>query len=511
MLKRRQYRHLTVDRQATTDFHTVEQLGPTQHMTPEGFLLCKDVPVARTGVMLYGHGEVPVAPGPDGVARVERGPEELFAPETIASYNGKPVVNEHPDDLVNPVNWAKYSVGITLNPRRGEGEQEDVMLADLLITDLHAIRDVRANKREVSAGYTADYEQTGIGTGRQANIIGNHVALVQRGRCGPRCAIGDQATTEKGTDAMPTPTLRRRESTVKLVRRLFRDAEEDLASALGGSDEGAMDEDDSKPTPADSGGDGHTHIHIHTGAAPAAPADAGAAAPALPGDDKSAAEELGDGMNTPTKDDPVEMRFQALEAAVAKLTSVLQKLVGQEEEEGHEGLEKPAPVGEGDQQKTGDEALGSEDLMSGNDKPTMDSAALQTNFQQLLSDAEVLVPGARLATFDAAKPRKFTIDAMCSMRRQVLGNVAMSAQGSALLASVHDGDLRLATMDCAAVAKLFKDAASAKKAANNAVATADAEKVPAQLKDSAERGHVGKFTSIKELNAFYAAHHGQGK
>ena len=24
-------------------------LGPTQRLTPEGFLLCKDVPIARTG------------------------------------------------------------------------------------------------------------------------------------------------------------------------------------------------------------------------------------------------------------------------------------------------------------------------------------------------------------------------------------------------------------------------------------------------------------------------------
>ena len=31
-----------------------EQIGPMQAMTPEGFLLCKDVPIARTGVMTYG-------------------------------------------------------------------------------------------------------------------------------------------------------------------------------------------------------------------------------------------------------------------------------------------------------------------------------------------------------------------------------------------------------------------------------------------------------------------------
>ena len=47
---------------------------------------------------------------------------------------------------------------------------------------------------EVSCGYDADYEQTEPGRGTQRNIIGNHVALVTRGRAGPRVAIKDHST-----------------------------------------------------------------------------------------------------------------------------------------------------------------------------------------------------------------------------------------------------------------------------------------------------------------------------
>lgn len=514
MFKRKSNKALTMDRMGTKDFHTVEQLGPKQSMTPEGFLLCQDVPVARVGVMLYGPGEVPISAGPDGVARVERGPEELFREETIASYNGKPVVNEHPDDLVDSTNWQRYSVGTVLNPRRGEGEDADVMLADLLITDMSAIRDVRANKREVSAGYTADYEQTGEGAGRQANIIGNHVALVQRGRCGPRCAIGDHDPTLKGNDTMPTPTLRRRQSAVTIARRVFRDAEEDLAAALADADGG---DDDTKDPPADDtggggGGDGHTHIHIHTNAAPAAPAEPAAgpdpgADPAAGGDPtKSAAHELGDGMDPDETDDPMDQRMKAVEAAVAKITKVLQKLVGAEQEEGHEGLESPAPVGEGDQQ-TKDEAdptMPPEDETDPTKSVTQDSAALSTNFQRMLADAEVLVPGFRMPTFDAAKPRKLTIDAMCSTRRAVLGNMVATRDGASLLSTImKTTDHRLDYRSCGEIATIFKDAAAAKKAANNNAATKDAGRVPEPVVKP-HTNTVGKFSTPAELNSFYA-------
>lgn len=76
--------------------YTVHRLGPKRALTPEGFLLCEDVPVARTGEMLYGPGEVPVEPGPDGLIRISRTPDEVFRPETLASCIGKPVPGDIP-------------------------------------------------------------------------------------------------------------------------------------------------------------------------------------------------------------------------------------------------------------------------------------------------------------------------------------------------------------------------------------------------------------------------------
>ena len=51
--------------------------------------------------------------------------------------------------------------------------------------------------REVSCGYDADYEQTSPGKGKQSNIIGNHLALVDQGRAGHAYAIQDHKGAKK--------------------------------------------------------------------------------------------------------------------------------------------------------------------------------------------------------------------------------------------------------------------------------------------------------------------------
>ena len=191
----------------TTDFnssgasryYTVAKLGPKRSLTPEGYLLCLDVPVARTGEMLYAEGEITDADGnmihggQDGIIRVTRGPEDLFRPETIASFEGKPITLGHPDEFVTPENYKKYAVGTMSNVRRGTGIDDEFMLADLLIKDQEAIDAIQKDGiEEVSNGYEADYEQQQPGRAAQRNILGNHNALVPQGRCGPRCAIGDE-------------------------------------------------------------------------------------------------------------------------------------------------------------------------------------------------------------------------------------------------------------------------------------------------------------------------------
>lgn len=184
----------TTDRANTHDrnlFYLADQIGEKRSTTPEGFLVCHDVPIARTGTQVYATDEVPIDAGPDGLIRIDRLPDEVFRPDTLASFEGKPVTVEHPNDFVTPENWQRLAVGFAQNVRRGQGVQDDLILADLVITDEAAIRYVNEKLPEVSAGYTAEYEQTEPGRGVQRDIVGNHVALVERGRAGPRCSIQD--------------------------------------------------------------------------------------------------------------------------------------------------------------------------------------------------------------------------------------------------------------------------------------------------------------------------------
>ena len=182
----------------TTDkgrFFTTEDIGIKRSTTPEGFLVCHDVPIARTGQQLYLSSEVPVEDAGNGEVRIDRLPEEVFRQETIASFEGKAVTVEHPNDFVTPENWQQLAVGTVQNVRRGDGLQDDLLIADLIITDAAAIKYINESLPEVSAGYEARYEQTEPGRGVQRDIVGNHVALVERGRAGPRCSIQDKEPT----------------------------------------------------------------------------------------------------------------------------------------------------------------------------------------------------------------------------------------------------------------------------------------------------------------------------
>lgn len=185
-------------------YHTTSALSENIRVTPEGYLLCLDVPVARTGVMHYLPEELPeeiAAHATEETVLVYRLPEDVFAPETVASFEGKPVTVGHPEGFVTPDNWKELACGHAQNVRRGEGEASDLLLADLLITDQEAIFLIAPKQggkpedkplREVSCGYDAEYEEMAPGVGRQFAIVGNHIALVPHGRCGSRCAIQDK-------------------------------------------------------------------------------------------------------------------------------------------------------------------------------------------------------------------------------------------------------------------------------------------------------------------------------
>ena len=162
--------------------------------TPEGFLVCHNVPVARVGTQEYLGNEVG-KPSKD-IVTVYRRPGEVFKKSAIDSFEGKPVTNDHPPKLVEGGDAMAYLKGVCKNVHRGTGDDSDKVVADLVIYDPVLISLIENGKREISAGYTCSYADYN-GELEQVDIVGNHIAVVDKGRAGNSVAIRDEKPTRR--------------------------------------------------------------------------------------------------------------------------------------------------------------------------------------------------------------------------------------------------------------------------------------------------------------------------
>ena len=262
--------------------------------TPEGFLICKDVPIARTGTQQYRGCEFG-APVGDALYNVQRPEAEVFDRAAVASFEGKPVCDEHPEEDVTPDNYGRYMKGVCRDVRRGDGDLSNCLVADLVIYDADLINKIEAGKREISCGYDCLWNPTSDSSYDQLEIRGNHVAVVDRGRAGHKVAIRDTADDKKGGTKMSKSLIGR------ILRALARDESttpEDMEAAakLAGSSDA-----EPRPQPAP------------------APAPAAPAAPATPAPTAVPQPE-----NKPAAmDEATEARFKKIEDALEAISSKL--------------------------------------------------------------------------------------------------------------------------------------------------------------------------------------------
>jgi hypothetical protein len=178
-----------------------------QFQTPEGYRIYKDVPIARTGFQQYLGREIKKNPGykpewgigDDELVTVYRPLEEVTAPETLASFEGKSVLDEHPSDpqiLVDALDeYESTSKGHAQNIRVGSpmDDGETPLLADLHVKHPDLNVKVDDGVRDVSCGYTFELGKDADGRYVQRKIRGNHVAIVPKGRAGSEVGIKDSA------------------------------------------------------------------------------------------------------------------------------------------------------------------------------------------------------------------------------------------------------------------------------------------------------------------------------
>lgn len=527
-------------------YYSDSQIGKTRAETPEGFLVCVDVPIARTGTQVYDAEDIPeIPPLPDGTIVMERPAEEVFAAAAIASFEGKPVTNDHPDgEMVNPRNWKDHLVGHVQNVRPGVGDQAGLLLADLFINDPDAIADINAGKVEVSCGYDHAVEPVGRGRGRQTKIVGNHVALVDFGRCGPRCAIGDSdmatvTTRDKGLSG--------------LLRRAFHAKDKAELTAIE-KDAAEVGELTSDPDCRDQA------VHIHLGGNPQ-----------IMGDAKDATE--GETMVDSARDKAINARMDKMEKGLDRVVDALTKVAkrldaraprddmdpeamdeqdpftaedetaeerreredrargrdGEESEEEKEARLKKEKREREEDGRRGRDEFGEAPPIKGGRKilgeleftdplgdrgrvgdrrdlrreagardsrriQAHDSEDLRDDFDSTLSDAEIILPGVRLMSFDGRSPRKVTVDRMCAYRRRVVTDALRDDEARDLIIDANGGRVpEIRTAACDTVRVLFTGAASLKRAQGGGVR-------PAARINGARDGQKSMIVKMQEAN-----------
>ena len=173
-----------------------------------GFWDIKNNPLTKEGVFKYRGDQIDPEGKKWGLDQkrtylVYRPLSEISNPETLKSFDGVPFIDEHdmlgegctPSDCKN-IAGTIYNVHI-------EGRK---MVGDFKIYSDNIKREIRNGKKELSLGYRASFEKRpGIFDGVpydfvQVGIVGNHVALVNRGRCGSDVRIFDKSLV---CDSMP--------------------------------------------------------------------------------------------------------------------------------------------------------------------------------------------------------------------------------------------------------------------------------------------------------------------
>jgi len=151
----------------------------------QGFLVFRNVPLTRVGVFKYSDGTLTW-----GELRTER---EVFAEDSMRSFENAVVTDDHPEKFVTPDNVKDVQAGHGGSKVFRDGDF--LKIDSLTITDPHTIQKIRDGKQELSCGYTVQHllnkgmHEDGPHEFEHTKIRGNHYAVVDRGRAGPHCRL----------------------------------------------------------------------------------------------------------------------------------------------------------------------------------------------------------------------------------------------------------------------------------------------------------------------------------
>ena len=155
-----------------------------------GFLTLTGV-LARTGFQDYYGLEISDELEPMKKYSVFRPKEEVLNKDSLATYMNATVTDDHPNEAVTVDNIKSLDKGALSNISTFEKDGEHFIKATATIKDKDLIKKIQDGKVELSVGYTNDLKES---DGKdydfiQTNIRVNHVAVVDKGRCGGDCKL----------------------------------------------------------------------------------------------------------------------------------------------------------------------------------------------------------------------------------------------------------------------------------------------------------------------------------
>jgi hypothetical protein len=171
----------------------------------DGSLVIESCPIARTGWQTYQVRDLPQQAArdlgidlrdPNAEIDLYRPPEEVFHPEFVASLEGRSISDNHPPEWITPANFNTYAKGHFQNVRKGDAALDDgewPLVADLVISGEPVVAKVLDKRaRELSLGYDYSIRREGDKI-VQCGMVGNHLAVVPKGRAGDDVRINDSA------------------------------------------------------------------------------------------------------------------------------------------------------------------------------------------------------------------------------------------------------------------------------------------------------------------------------
>ena len=191
----------------------------------DGFLTAPATIAKAGNIQSYLASELDLPGDPKRIVRLYRPREEVA--KAAPTFAKRPITNGHPKGKrVNSENYRDVSVGESDSLVAMDG---DLVNTVVNVRDKKAVLDLMSDKSGMSCGYRFAFDDSKKTTpegaavdGWMTDIIGNHIAIVERGRGGPECVVADDhgGTMAMKKIAVDGLTLELDETAAAVVERL---------------------------------------------------------------------------------------------------------------------------------------------------------------------------------------------------------------------------------------------------------------------------------------------------